>query len=58
MLTKLRCLLYGTHRAQTMTEYVLVLSAVAVAAFVTYELMGQDINSLTSWRVDSYLTGS
>jgi hypothetical protein len=28
---------------QTMTEYALILAAVAVVVFVTYEVMGQDI---------------
>jgi Flp pilus assembly pilin Flp len=36
------------HRGQTMTEYALILAAVAVVVFVTYEILGQDINSLVN----------
>jgi Flp pilus assembly pilin Flp len=31
------------RRGQTMTEYALILAAVAVVVFITYEVMGQDI---------------
>jgi len=34
------------HKGQTMTEYALILAAVAVVVFVTYEVLGQDINGL------------
>ena len=34
------------HKGQTMTEYALILAAVAVVVFVTYEILGQDINSM------------
>jgi Flp pilus assembly pilin Flp len=33
-------------RGQTMTEYALILSAVAVVVFVGYQTMGTDITSL------------
>ena len=33
-------------RGQTMTEYALILSAVAVVVFVGYQTMGTDISSL------------
>jgi Flp pilus assembly pilin Flp len=36
------------HKGQTMTEYALILAAVAVVVFVTYEVLGQDINSLVN----------
>jgi len=40
------------HRAlskgQTMTEYALILSAVAIVVFVGYQTMGTDINTLLS----------
>jgi Flp pilus assembly pilin Flp len=42
---------------QTMTEYALILAAIAVVVFVTYQIMGQDINSLAN-RVDSALTST
>ncbi len=41
--------------AQTMTEYVLILAAVAVVVFVTYLVMGQSVIKLTN-RVNSTLT--
>jgi len=42
-------------KAQTMTEYALILAAVAIVAYITYQVMGQDIGSLVN-RVDSALT--
>ena len=45
------------HKGQTMTEYALILAAVAVVVFVTYEVMGQDINTLVN-NVDKTLTAS
>jgi Flp pilus assembly pilin Flp len=44
-------------KGQTMTEYALILAAVAVVVFVTYEVMGQDINTLVN-GVDKTLTAS
>ena len=34
------------HKGQTMTEYALILSAVAVVVFVGYKTMGTSITSL------------
>jgi len=45
------------HKGQTMTEYALILAAVAVVVFVTYEVMGQDINSLVN-GIDKQLSAS
>lgn len=42
------------HRGQTMTEYALILSAVAVVVFVAYQTMGQDITALAT-SVDAML---
>ena len=42
-------------KGQTMTEYALILAAVAIVVFVTYEVMGQDIGTLVS-NVDKALT--
>ncbi len=42
-------------KAQTMTEYALILAAVAVVVFVTYEVMGQDISALVN-KIDSDLS--
>jgi Flp pilus assembly pilin Flp len=35
-------------KGQTMTEYALIMAAVAVVVFVTYESMGNDIGSLVN----------
>jgi Flp pilus assembly pilin Flp len=45
------------RKAQTMTEYALILAAVAIVVFITYEVMGQDITSLVN-RIDTALTTS
>ena len=34
------------HKGQTMTEYALILSAVAVVVFLGYQTMGTDIKAL------------
>jgi Flp pilus assembly pilin Flp len=44
-------------KGQTMTEYALILAAVAVVVFVTYEVMGQDISTLVN-AIDSDLTSA
>jgi len=44
----------GYQRGQTMTEYALILAAVAVVVFAGYQIMGTDINGLLS-SVDSSL---
>jgi Flp pilus assembly pilin Flp len=41
-------------RGQTMTEYALILAAVAVVVFAGYQLLGTDINGLLG-TVDSKL---
>jgi Flp pilus assembly pilin Flp len=35
-------------KGQTMTEYALILAAIAVVVFVTYEVMGQKITTLVT----------
>jgi Flp pilus assembly pilin Flp len=42
-------------KGQTMTEYALILAAVAIAVFVTYQVMGQDLTHLITWQVDNDL---
>ena len=42
-------------KGQTMTEYALILAAIAIVVFITYEVMGQDIGKLVN-NVDSALT--
>jgi Flp pilus assembly pilin Flp len=56
--TKLREWHKGLSKGQTMTEYALILAAVAILVFVSYETMGQDITSMASWKVDDYLTSA
>jgi len=45
------------RRGQTMTEYALILAAIAVVVFITYEVMGQDISAMVN-KVDSALTST
>ena len=40
---------------QTMTEYALILAAVAIVAYVTYQVMGQDIGSMVN-KIDTALS--
>jgi len=42
-------------KGQTMTEYVLILAAVAIVVFVTYQVLGQRIITFTTWQVDNDL---
>jgi len=44
-------------KGQTMTEYALILAAVAIVVFITYEVMGQDISTLVN-RIYTALTTS
>jgi len=47
------------NRGQTMTEYGLVLAAVAIAVFVAYTATGQNIDTMVSWTsIDKDLLGS
>jgi Flp pilus assembly pilin Flp len=46
------------RRGQTMTEYALVLAAIAIAVFVSYVSLGQEIDHFTSWQVDADLTSA
>jgi Flp pilus assembly pilin Flp len=39
-----------------MTEYAMIVAVIAVAVFVTYQVMGQNINQLATWAVDNDLT--
>jgi Flp pilus assembly pilin Flp len=45
------------NRGQTMTEYALILAAIAVAVYGTYAVLGNNIGSLAS-GVDSSLTNA
>jgi Flp pilus assembly pilin Flp len=44
-------------RGQTMTEYVLILAAIAIVVYGTYTILGNNIGSLAS-GVDSTLTNA
>lgn len=44
----------GYQRGQTMTEYALIIAAIAIVAFVGYQALGGNITSLLS-AVDSNL---
>jgi Flp pilus assembly pilin Flp len=58
MNTTMRAIICGNERihkvlrngsvAQTMTEYALILAAVAIVAYITYQVMGQDIGSMVN----------
>lgn len=47
----------GLEKGQTMTEYALILAAVAVVVYLTYKAMGNDISTLVN-AVDSDLTNA
>ena len=55
MYLKVRELGKRLSKGQTMTEYALILAAVAIVVFITYEVMGQDIGTLVS-SIDKALT--
>jgi Flp pilus assembly pilin Flp len=57
MIRKMYVKVRNMRRGQTMTEYALILAAVAVVVFITYEVMGQDISKMVN-IVDSALTSS
>jgi Flp pilus assembly pilin Flp len=54
LLTKLAVKLGEYRRGQTMTEYALIMAAVAVVVFVGYQTMGTTINTLLG-NVDTKL---
>jgi len=54
-LTRMYAKLCLYRKGQTMTEYALILAAVAIVVFVVYEVMGQDIGTLVS-NIDNALT--
>lgn len=44
-------------RGQTMTEYALILAAVAIVVYATYQVMGNDIGCLVN-KIDNALTSA
>jgi Flp pilus assembly pilin Flp len=57
VITRMYLKVRDLQKGQTMTEYALILAAIAVVVFATYQLMGQDIGSLVN-KVNSALTSS
>ena len=57
LMTRMYIKVWEYRKGQTMTEYALILAAVAIVVFITYEVMGQDISSLVN-QVDTFLTTS
>jgi Flp pilus assembly pilin Flp len=57
LMTRLYLKVKEYRKGQTMTEYALILAAVAIVVWVTYELMGQDVSVLVN-HVDTLLTTS
>jgi Flp pilus assembly pilin Flp len=49
--------LHTSAEGQTMTEYALILAAVAIVAYVTYQVMGQDIGSMVN-KIDTALAAA
>jgi Flp pilus assembly pilin Flp len=47
----------GRAKGQTMTEYALILAAIAIVTYLTYQVLGQDIGSMAS-SVEAVLEGS
>jgi Flp pilus assembly pilin Flp len=43
-------------KGQTMTEYAMIVAAIAIAVLVVYQVMGQNINHMATWVVDNDLT--
>ena len=55
LMTRMHVKVREYRKGQTMTEYALILAAVAIVVFITYEVMGQDIGTLVS-NIDTALT--
>jgi len=55
LMTRIYIKVWEYRKGQTMTEYALILAAVAIVVFITYEVMGQDIGTLVS-NIDTALT--
>ncbi len=57
LLTRLFIKVQMARKGQTMTEYALILAAVAIIVFAVYQVMGQNITTLVN-KVDNALAGS
>ena len=54
---RMRNVLCNGPKGQTMTEYALILAAVAIVAYITYQVMGQDIGSMVN-TIDNALANA
>ncbi len=54
---RMRNVLCNDPKGQTMTEYALILAAVAIVAYITYQVMGQDIGSMVN-TIDNALANA
>lgn len=57
LLTRFFIKLRMARKGQTMTEYALILAAVAIVVFAAYQVMGQQITTLVN-KVDNALGAS
>lgn len=57
LVVRARETLLGNHNAQTMTEYVMIVAAIAVVVYGTYLALGNNISSFAS-GADSVLTNA
>ncbi len=57
IVTTLWATVKGFRKGQTMTEYALIMAAVAIVVFATYQVMGNDIGSLVN-KVNTDLTSA
>jgi Flp pilus assembly pilin Flp len=55
LISTLLATIRGFRRGQTMTEYALIMAAVAIVVFATYQVMGTDIGTLVN-KVNTDLT--
>jgi Flp pilus assembly pilin Flp len=57
LVVRAREALLGNRNAQTMTEYVLIVAAIAIVVYGTYQALGNNITSFVS-GADSVLTNA
>ena len=58
LLTRIFVRLRESTRGQTMAEYAFIVSAIAVVVFVSYQVMGQDLNGLVNRLGADIATGT
>lgn len=49
--------LRNSMRGQTMTEYALILAAVAIVVWITYQILGQDVSTMVN-KVDLLMSSA